>query len=167
MPSPLFPVQYNIPRYNVALPGKQNRAGRGEMRITPGLTEPMEFAFGNMDGIPINLANFTLRLVFWFSTAQYDRLTDNIDQSGIVLVKNVEVKSPYEGQCTVLLSSDDTSVLGRPGRHSLRWSLYLINDQGEVFPAQITGAGDRYGMAQIEQTGMPTGEIVKGSTVAL
>jgi len=154
-------VQYNIPRYNISLPGKQNRGATGNMRITPGMTEVIEFVYGNVDGVPISLVGFTLRLVFWYPNTDYTHLTADSAQN-VLLVKNVEVKAPYEGKCLVVLSGDDTETLNRIGRRSLRWTIFIINEDGQVFPTQITAAGERYGIAHIEDSGMPPMEIIKG-----
>lgn len=159
----VYNVTYDIPRVNVALPGRQNRAGKGELRITSGITEVMEFHYGNVDGLPINLTTFKVRLVFWFPHEQYDQLSANLSEN-IVLIKDVEVLDPYAGKCLVRLTTIDTESLARPGRKTLNWSLYLLASDGEVFATQVNPLGERHGIARIE-TGMPTGETIKAQPV--
>lgn len=155
-----FNVGYNIPRVNVALPGKQNRAGTGRLRVSAGVTEPIEFHFCNSDGVPINLNAFKARLVFWYSPTDYDKLPADRNPSGVVLAKDLEFQDAYAGRTIVLLSNEDTAILARSGRQTLRWSIYLINDVDQVFPMQITSDGERFGLVHIENAGMPSAEVV-------
>src|SRR3954466_5818374 len=143
MPLPIL-VQYNIPRYIIGKPGKQNRACTGEMSITPGLAAPFEFIYANTDGVPINLAGFTLRLVFWFQQKDYDLLPANLD-NGIVMAVDLLVEDPYAGTCGLLLTDQQTLALSALGRSSLRWSIYMIDSiSGNTFATQITSQGEPY-----------------------
>jgi hypothetical protein len=158
-------VQYNIPRYIIAEPGKQNRACTGAMRVTPGIWEPFEFQYTNGDGVPINLSGFTLSLLFWFSDTQYETLPANL-QSNKVLLKQLHIEDVYAGKCTVCLSDQDTLTLGRSGRQSLRWSIYMSDAaEGTMFATQITQNGERWGMCHVDQSGMPSMEIVLGTSI--
>lgn len=160
-------VQYNIPRFVIASPGKQNRACTGDMRIIPGVSNPLEFQYVNTDGVPINLNHFILRLVFWFPQNQYETLAAN-RQSNVVLAKDLHIDDAYAGKATALLTDQETLTIARFGRSSVRWSIYLIDefDSSNVFAAQITSNGDPWGMAQLYQTDMPSAEMVKGVSVS-
>src|SRR5271170_7961943 len=125
-------VQYNIPRYVLATPGKQNRACSGYMSISPGMTEVIEFQYGNTDGVPISLVSFTLRLVFWFNQTKYESLAFNLN-SNIVLAKDIIIEDPHAGTCTTLLTDQETLILGGAGRSTLRWSICIINSDQQVF----------------------------------
>lgn len=158
-------VQYNVPRYVLATPGKQNRACTGFMRMTPGVTEAYEFVYVNTDGVPINLNGFTLRIVFWFPQPEYELLGSNI-QSNIALAKDLTINSPYEGVCTLVLTDQETLTIARNGRTSLRWSIYMIGANGEVFPTQITANGERYGSLDIDRSEIPNAETIKGLSIS-
>lgn len=159
-------VQYNIPRYILGKPGKQNRACTGEMTIVPGLTHPFEFIYSNTDGVPINLAGFTLRLLFWYPVSDYELLPASFDQ-GIVLAKDLEVADPYCATATVLLTDQDTQLLGSGKRATLRWSVYMIdNDSDNVFATQITPDGGPWGICHFDRCDMPNAETIKGVTVS-
>src|SRR5580658_2810950 len=119
-------LQYNIPRYVIAEPGKQNRACTGNMRISPGIAEPFEFQYTNADGVPINLSGFTLTLVFWYPQTEYDSLSANL-QSNIILAKNIYVNDAYKGTCTAFLNDQDTLTIAQGGRSSIRWSVYMLD----------------------------------------
>jgi hypothetical protein len=159
-------VQYNIPRYVIGKPGKQNHACTGEMTIMPGLAVPFEFIYSNNDGVPINLTDFTLRLVFWFPQQNYELLPANLN-TNVVLVKDLIIEDPYTGTAGVLLDDQETLTIGAGGRGSLRWSIYMIDTlSGNTFGTQITAIGGLYGICHIERTDMPNAETIKGSTVS-
>lgn len=159
-------VQYNIPRYIIAKPGKQNHACTGEMTISPGLTHVFEFIYSNNDGVPINLTGFTLRLFFWFGQSQYEVLPANLN-TNIVLAKDLVVDEPYSGRGGVLMTDQETLVLGGTGRGMLRWSIYMIDTEtGNTFPTQITSAGSLYGICHLNPAELPNAETIKGVTVS-
>jgi hypothetical protein len=164
MPIPII-VQYNIPRYVIGKPGRQNHACTGEMSIVPGLTHPFEFIYTNTDGVPINLTNFTLRLSFWFNNTQYELLPANL-QGNLVFTKDLTIDDPYTGRAWTLLTCDDTLTICQLGRPSLYWSIYLIDDENpdHVFATQITSAGEPYGICHIQRSGMPSGEMVRSTS---
>jgi hypothetical protein len=158
-------VQYNIPRYILGVPGKQHRTCTGDMNITPGMTEIFDFEYVNTDGVPINLVGFTLRLMFWFDSSQYESLSFNME-SNIVLAKDIIIESPYKGLATVSLSDQETLTLGSCGKSSLRWSIFIINDLAQVFPTQITSDGRRYGILRIDKSDLPISETVLSTTLS-
>jgi hypothetical protein len=158
-------VQYNVPRYIIAKPGKQNRACTGEMRITPGIAEPFEFVYMNTDGLPINLAGFKLLLTFFFPQAQYETLAANM-QNNIVLAKYLQVDQPYEGTAVTVLSDQETLQLAQGGRSTLRWTVYLISDDGNTYASQITAAGGRYGICHIDDSEIPSADTIQGITIS-
>ncbi len=154
-------VQFNIPRYIISEPGKQNRACTGNMRITPGVAEPFEFQYTNVDGVPINLSGFTLTLVFWYPQAQYESLAANM-QSNVILAKNIAVDEVYSGKGTAFLTDQDTTVIAQGGRSSVRWSVYIYDKtQNNMFMTQITSNGERYGLCYLDSSDYPSAEIVK------
>lgn len=158
-----FNVEYNIPRVNISLPGRQNRTNETNLRFTPGMTEPIIFRFGNQDGVPINLLPFQLKFVAWkMNTMDIDTL--DVAQSEIILSKVVDVKDPYSGEAVLVLESNETLKLGQEGIRQVRWSLFMINEQGQVFPAQVNSKGDRYATALLDvNSGIPIAEIIKSS----
>lgn len=155
-------IQYNIPRVQIQLPGRQNRLASGEFRITPSMAEPVIFMFGNQDGVPLNLLPFEIRFVVW---DHEDVGTRDIEmgQSEIVLNKSVPVADPYSGQIEMLLTGDETFALGQRSIGSdLRWSLFMINSDGEVFPVQVSTSGSRSGYLKVDHaSGMPIAELIK------
>jgi hypothetical protein len=159
----IISVQYNIPRFIIGKQGKQNRACTGEMRLTPGFSEPLEFQYCNDDGVPINLSGYKLRLWFWYPQKQYESLSSNL-QGNTILVKDITVENAYEGIATVMLSDQDTLTLARSGRTNIRWSIFIINSDGDVFPTQITSNGERYGMCHLD-IDFPNAETIKGTSV--
>lgn len=159
----IFNVGYDIPVYNVSLPGSQHRTGDGIMRITPSMTEVLEFNFGNQDGVPLILTPFKIKLVFWNNKNLMTNQT-TVGQSDIVLAKEVTLDEPYKGRTTVVLTSDDTMTLGRENQRSLRWSLFMINSDEQIFPAQLTRTGSRYGTVHIDlESGIPIAELIKNA----
>src|SRR5678815_1197797 len=159
-------LQFNIPRYIIAEPGKQNRACTGNMRITPGVAEPFEFQYTNADGVPINLSGFTLTLVFWHPQTQYESLAANM-QSNIILSKSIAIDDVYSGKGTTLLTDQDTLTLAHGGRSSIRWSVYLYDTtQNNMFATQITTNGDRYGICYVDPSEFPSAEVVRSLSIA-
>lgn len=156
-----FQTQYNIPRVQVQMPGKQNRLTDTVLRITPGMTEPFEFLFGNQDGVPLSLRGFTLKFIFWSKIALDDNATA-MGQSEIVLAKKIAISDPYATSVEIVLTDEDTLKLGLARSIGLRWSLFLINEEGDVFPLQVTRRGGRYGNVQLDlDSGIPPAELVR------
>lgn len=163
--SVIYSMEYNIPRVNIQLPGRQNRANDAELRFTPGMTEVVEFWFGNMDGVPINLVPFSLKWVFWkMNDMDHDEL--NIMQSEILLTKKVTIPEDqrYAGKALAVLEAEDTLKLAQANSRSVRWGVFMINDEGQVFPAQVNRNGDRWATAVLDlESGIPIAEIVKSA----
>lgn len=157
-------TQYNVPRYLLHTPGKQNRTCTGEMYITPGMTEVFDFQYNNIDGIPINLTGFNLRLMFWFDDTQYESLSFNMN-SNIVLTKDLIIDQSYKGIATILLTDQETLILGTV-KKTLNWSVFFINQQNQVFPAQITADGRRYGIVHIDDSNFPISDIVLSTNIS-
>ena len=157
-------VQYNIPRVQVQLPGRQNRLSDGNFRITPSITEPVLFIFGNHDGVPLNLLPFKLHFVVWSNNVLDGDITD-LAQSQVVLKKTLVVDDPYAGSVEMVLEEDDTIEIARQaGGNTLRWSIFMVNDQGRVFLSQVSSSGSRYGMVEVDLAGCPPiAEIIRGS----
>ncbi len=158
-----YNVQYNIPRVNISLPGRQNRTNESVLRFTPGMTEPIIFHWINQDGIPINLLPFQIKFVAWkMLTMDIDTL--DIAQSEIILSKVVDVKDPYSGEAVLMLESNETLKMGQEGGREIRWSLFMINDEGQVFPSSVNSNGGRYATAVLDiNSGIPIAEIIKSS----
>jgi len=163
----LHHVTYQVPRTVIGAAGRQDRVGYGVMRITPGLTEPMEIDWGNPDGIPINLVGFTVKIVFWKSDSFGSEKPNllSYENTSIVLTKILTVEDPYTGTAVTQFSADETSVLGQAGReNSLRWGVFLINAADEVYPAIVTTSGSRFGTVELDwASGIPTADQVLGN----
>lgn len=161
----IYNVQYNIPRVNIQLPGRQNRTNNAELRFTPGMTEVVEFWFGNQDGVPINLVPFELKWVFWkMNTLDHDEL--DMMQSEILLTKNVTIHEDerYNGKAVAILEAEDTIKLSSAKTLSVRWGLFMLNSEGQVFPCQVNRNGDRWATAVLDiESGIPVAEIVKSA----
>lgn len=155
-------VQYNVPRFIIGKPGKQNHACTGDMSITPGVAFPFDFVWSNNDGVPINLSHFQLTIVFWHRNSQYELLPANI-LGNCILAKDLIVDDPYAGTAALFLTDQDTLRIGASQHGSVRWSLYMIDqDADNTFAAQITSEGGLYGICHVNYTDMPTAEIVRG-----
>lgn len=153
-----YNIQYNIPRVQVQLPGRQNRLSDGVFRITPSMTEPIIFQFGNQDGVPLTLHSFKLQFVIWeFSTTLSD------EPQKILLNKRIIINNPYSSQVEMLLTEDDTHLIGAHSHgRTLRWSLFLVNDEDQVFPMQISTSGGRYGTLVVDSyNALPLAEIIR------
>ncbi len=162
--STIFNVSYDVPRVLLSAPGRQNRAGNGLLRITPGMTEPVEFVFGNHDGVALNLVPFQIKLVFW----RNENITDDIaamGQTEIILTKLAEVGDPYAAKALVLLTDTDTLKLGLNGARSLRWGVFMIARDGSVYACNVSSNGGRYGTVQLDTTsGIPTAEMIRSGS---
>ena len=156
----IYNVSYDIPIIKVGMPGRQNRASDGVMRITPGMTECIEFWMGNHDGVPLTLVPFTIKLVFWKSTStESDAQVLGFDNKDIVFATQAEVLDPYAGKTLVILQSSDTMQIAQRGATNLRWSLFMINSENQVFPAMCSSNGSRYGSVLLEQS-LPSAEMI-------
>ena len=159
----IYNVEYNIPRANITLPGRQNRAGDGVLRITPGVDEPLEFVFGNQDGVPLNLVPFKIKMIFWvMEDLDYEEMVPG--QSEIVLAHEINTIEPYAGRAFTILSADDTLKLASESTSFIRWSLYMLNEDEQVFPIEVNRNGGRYGTLRMDfGSGMPIAEVVKSA----
>lgn len=160
-----YNLEYTIPRIELGLPGRQDRSGTSRMRISPGMAEPMEFNWGNVDGVPLNVAGMSAKLVFWKSrTFDGTAYSSGDDMSEIVLTKILDVPDPHSGSGYTMLVGADTMKLWQASRITpIRWGMFLINGSGDVFPLQIT-PGQRSGTAEFDQQDqMPLGEMVRSS----
>lgn len=159
----IYNVEYNIPRVNIQLPGRQNRSGDGVLRITPGMDEPFEFVFGNHDGVPVNLIPFKIKLVFWIKQAE-EEIDLRVGQSKIILSREIELTQPYTGRVVTLLTSEDTLRLVEEQTSLLRWNLFMINEQGNVFPCEVARGGSREGTVNVDlNSGIPIADLIKSS----
>lgn len=159
----IYNVEYDIPRVNLSLPGRQNRSGDGVIRITPGMDEAFEFVFGNQDGVPVNLLPFRVKIVFW---VKQDMDIDEMvpGQTKIVFAKEFSVDSPYTGRVFGLLSSEDTTRIAEEQTSLVRWSMFMINEAGNVFPAEVNRNGTREGTVRMDfASGIPTAEMIKSA----
>lgn len=159
--STTFNVSYDVPRIQLGMPGRQNRAGNGTMRITPGATEPVEFIFGNQDGVALNLVPFQIKLVFWRNN-NLDSDLSEIGHTNIVLSKTASIDDPYSGRVLVLLTDTDTMALGQNGARSLRWGVFMVATDGSVFPVSVTSSGARFGTVHLDlNSGIPSAELIR------
>lgn len=158
----IYNVEYNIPRVNLTLPGRQNRSGDGVLRITPGMTEAIEFVFGNQDGVPINLVPFKIKLIFWVKQDQdIDEMT--VGQSKILLSTEADVDEPYTGRIFMRLTDTETLLIAEEQTSFVRWSLFMIDeDTGDVYPTEVNRNGSRAGTVRMDiASGMPIAELVR------
>ena len=157
----IYNVEYDIPRVNLSLPGRQNRSGDGVIRITPGMDEAFEFIFGNQDGVPINLIPFKVKIVFWVKQdMDIDELVPG--QTKIVFDKELRVEEPYTGRVFGLLTADETTRIASEQTSLIRWSAFMINEAGNVFPAEVNRNGTREGTVRMDfASGIPTAEMIK------
>jgi len=157
----IYNVEYDIPRVNLSLPGRQNLSGDGVIRITPGMDEAFEFVFGNQDGVPVNLVPFKVKIVFW---VKQDMDIDDLvpGQTKIVFGKELEVQFPYTGRVFGLLTADETTAIAREQTSLVRWNAFMINEAGNVFPAEVNRNGTREGTVRMDfASGIPTAEMIK------
>lgn len=162
----LYNVQYNIPRFQVQLPGRQNRLTDGELRISPGMTEPIQFVFGNQDGVLLNLVPFRIQFVVWETDILSTKVLAGMGQSNVLINKLLLVTDPYSAEVEMILEERDTILLGNHAAgQALRWSLFLINQDDQVFPMQVSTYGGRYGTISIDLAGMlPVAELIRSAT---
>lgn len=159
----IYNVEYNIPRVNLQFPGRQNRCNDGVLRFTPGMDEVIEFIFGNQDGVPLNLLPFKIKIAFW-KVRDLEQTQMAPGQSEVIFAKEIEVPNPYSGTAVVLFTNQETLELSRHGITNLRWSLFMINEEGNVFPAQVDRNGGRYGTLLIDvDSEIPIAEIIKAT----
>jgi len=165
----IYNVEYNIPRVNLSLPGRQNRSGDGILKLIPGIDEPIEFVFGNQDGVPINLLPFTdkgkVKIVFWVMETQED-LEQIPGQQKIIFSKELIVDQPHVGRIICLLTAEDTLRLAEEQTGAVRWGLFMINENGAVFPAEVNRNRKRYGTVQLDfDSGIPVAELIKSTNL--
>ena len=158
----IFNVSYDIPRVNIGMPGRQNRSKNPVLHITPGLTYPVEVHFMNQDGVPINLLPFKIKWIFWRNET-LDLDYQAFGHSDILLSKEIVVDDPYSGKVVGILEAEDTLTLARDNR-SVRWGMFMLNEQGQVFPAEVNDQHQRYSTAYIDfESGIPTAEVIRSS----
>lgn len=158
-------VQYNIPRIQVQGKGRQNRLTGGEFVVTPGMTEPVVFVFGNQDGVPLHLHSFKIHFVVWASCSNgISQLS--LGQSEVVLNKRMSVEDPYTNELEMLLTEEETVKIGNSSSGTkMHWSLFLINDEDQIFPMQVSASGGRYGSICIDKAAaMPVAELIRTPT---
>lgn len=160
-----YNVQYNIPRVQVQMPGRQNRLTDGEFRISPSMTEPVIFMFGNQDGVPLILQNMRLHFVVW-SSCPANSTVLSMGTSEIILNKRIVIDDPYSREVTFILEEQDTMTLGNHAAGGrLYWSIFMINGEEQVFPMQVSHLGGRFGTIHIDLTGdMPLAELIRTPT---
>ena len=159
----IYNVEYDIPRVNLSLPGRQNRSGDGCLRITPGMSEAFEFVFGNQDGVPINLLPFQVKLIFWVKQdMDIDELVPG--QTKILFSHTMDLQQPYNGRVFCLLTDQETLKIAEESTSLVRWSLFMINESGDVFPAEVNRNGGRAGTVRMDfASGIPIAELVKSA----
>jgi len=147
-------LQYNVPKINLQVPGRQNRHLTGTIKITPGITESYEFYTCNTDGIPLSLLNY--KIVFVIFSKDFLNNTRLEEDSTIMLKKQLLCNDPYSGKFTMVLSNTDTLNLINSGG-DLRWAIYLIDVNNQVFPLEVASGGNRVGNIIIDNySGLPS-----------
>lgn len=160
-----YNIQYNIPRVQVQLPGRQNRLTDGDFRVSPSMTEPVRFLFGNQDGVPLNLVPFKLHFVVWgISHAETEELSSGLSE--VLLNIEIPVDNPYSGEAMLLLTEEHTTLIGNHAAgNRLSWSLFMKNEEGQIFPCQVSNLGGRYGNILVDLAGgMPIAELIRTPT---
>jgi hypothetical protein len=163
----LHNVLYDIPRFVVGAPGSQHRSSNGDMKLHAGIAQPLDFRFMTKDGVPLNLTNFDLYLIFWTNN-RFDMdygpngyTLDNIDD--ISLRKSLDLIEAYEGSASTLLTNEDTEKLARDARNnSMRWGLFMVNSDKQVFAMSVTQTGDVSGSVIINTGDVPPYEMIIG-----
>jgi hypothetical protein len=153
-------VTFNIPRIYVSLPGAQNRASEASFKISPGICEVVEFYFERLDGAPFNLTPYSVKFIVW-KTLDLDTKSSTEDLKNVAFAKTLLIDDPYCQTVRTLLTSDDTSQIGRYGSRKLRWSLFLIDEDQNVFPLLVNKSGGTFGSVMIDA--IPIGDIVLGN----
>jgi len=159
----VYNVEYTIPRITLGVPGRQNRAATGRMKITAGATEPMEFIWGDYDGIPINLVGLIAKIVFWTTNRFEDMEFMSEQPSEVLFAKQVEIKDIDKGLGFVMLTHDDTIFLSNACKENdVRWGLFLQNADGNVFPCIVSEGGNRWGTVVADHiASMPNFESIR------
>ena len=160
-----YNTQYNTPRVQVQLPGRQNRLSDGTFRVTPSMTEPVRFFFGNQDGVPLNLLPFSIQFVVWLGTPVTSDVL-SMGTSEVVLNKKIIVNDPHSGEVEMVLTEKDTLLIGNNAAGTrMFWSLFMVNEEGQVFPTQVSSSGSRYGTVHVDlASGMPIAELIRNPT---
>lgn len=131
------------------------------MRITPGVSEAFEFVFGNQDGVPLNLLLMRAKLVFWvMQDMDIDDMT--LAQSKILLAQEIEIQEPYAGRLFTILNAEETQTIARESTSFVRWGMFLINEDGDVFPTEVNRNGGRAGTVRLDlASGIPVAEVIR------
>jgi len=163
----LHNVSYDIPRFVVGASGSQNRSANSDLKLYAGIAQPLDFRFQSRDGVPINLTPFTAYLIFWTSDRfEFDRGPGgySLDQiKDISLRKKIDIIEPYEGVTTVLLTNEDTDLLANEARsNSMKWGIFLLNSDKQVFAMSVTNLGDVAGNVVINTGSVPSYEMIIG-----
>ncbi len=161
----IYNVEHNIPRVNLSLPGRQNRGGDGVLRITPGMSEAFEFVFGNQDGVPVTLVPFSIKLIFWVKQdMDIDEMVPGQTKIVFSVTVNQNFREDYTGRVFILLNDDETLKIAEEQTSLVRWSLFLINENGDVFPTEVNRNGGRAGTVRMDfASGIPTAEMVRSA----
>lgn len=163
----LHNVSYDIPRFVIGASGSNNRSTNPEMKLYGGIAQPIDYRFISKDGVPLNLTNMTAYLIFW-TTDRFDMDNgpggyDLDNNGGIALRKNMDIIGAYDGTASVLLTNEDTEILGREARNnSLRWGVFLINSDKQVFAMTVSQSGEVYGSVLIQTGSVPSYESIVG-----
>lgn len=158
----IYNVEYNIPRVNLSLPGRQNRSGDGVLRITPGMSEAIEFVFGNQDGVPITLVPFDMKLIFWVKQdMDIDEMT--VGQSKILFAHKMEISEDYAGRVFCRLTPEETLSIAEEQTSLVRWSVFMLDqDSDDVYPTEVNRNGGRAGTVRLDiASGLPIAELVR------
>ena len=161
-----YNIEYNIPRINLGVPGRQNRSGDGSLRMTPGLAEPYVFLWGDSDGRALNLVSMTATLIFW-TTDNFTEESKHMDEGHgeLVLSKRVDITDPFKGESSVFLTGDETAKIGRAGKDGvLRWGMVLKNVDGDMFPIEVGYNGSRVGRVNFERMQLPPIDIIDNAS---
>jgi len=79
------------------------------------------------------------------------------------LRKLIDIIEPYEGTGAVLLTNDDTDALARAANNNgMRWGVFLVNTDKQVFAMSVSNTGDVSGQVIIRTGNVPSYEMIIG-----
>lgn len=160
-------TQYDIPRINVQMPGRQNRQISGEFRVVPGITNPFRFFIGSPEGVPLSLVSFQVELIVWDNRAVDKIDLDEQHRPEILLRKRAVVNNPYTSEIAIVLDHNDTNVLMRAGTSTLSWGLIMLNSDNQVFACTVARGGGKAGTLHLDrQSSFPSTELILGTEIS-
>ena len=168
-PTSVYRLSYQIPRIVIGSPSHNRPHSDGRLTITPGTFQPLELALEGAGNKPLNLVPFKVKFLVW-NTHRIDTKEEvtlfNGDNSYDVICSLLgDVVDPYSGSAFAMLSDEQTLQIGNAAQNgSIRWGVFLINEDSQVFPMAVTSSGTTYGTIVLHSAGgTPTSSVVLGA----